>query len=99
VAAVCPRLKTILGSVLLGLHELAGSLLLRTCDSARWKAEHPLNCPKSNEAMEKVVFESVEVDRCTGCFGIWFDAGEFKDFKKRTLLGFLKDLFAKPETG
>jgi Zn-finger nucleic acid-binding protein len=28
--------------------------------------------------MEKVVFEEVEVDRCTGCQGIWFDFQEQK---------------------
>jgi Zn-finger nucleic acid-binding protein len=123
-----------------------------------------MKCPKCNEVMEKVVFESVEVDRCTGCCGLWFDAleaedlkqlagseridvgdrqtgrvfneerqidcpkcavpmirmvvaeqphiryeccklcgglffdaGEFKDFKTKTLADFIKDLFAKPD--
>jgi Zn-finger nucleic acid-binding protein len=26
--------------------------------------------------MERVVFEDIEVDRCDGCGGIWFDLGE-----------------------
>jgi Zn-finger nucleic acid-binding protein len=31
--------------------------------------------------MEKVVFEGVEVDRCTGCQGIWFDFQEQQQLK------------------
>ncbi len=33
-------------------------------------------CPKCQSTMEAVVYEGVEVDRCTSCQGIWFDAGE-----------------------
>ena len=35
-----------------------------------------MNCPKCQAAMETVTFEGVTVDRCTGCQGIWLDAGE-----------------------
>src|SRR4051812_8502221 len=35
-----------------------------------------MNCPKWRAAMAKVEFEGVEVDRCTLCDGIWFDALE-----------------------
>ena len=35
-----------------------------------------MNCPKCKAAMEKVTYEGVEVDRCTGCKGIWFDFRE-----------------------
>ena len=35
-----------------------------------------MNCPKCRAAMAKVAFEGVEVDRCTLCDGIWFDALE-----------------------
>jgi Zn-finger nucleic acid-binding protein len=28
--------------------------------------------------MEKVTFESIAVDRCTGCYGMWFDALELE---------------------
>jgi len=36
----------------------------------------PLNCPKCQARMEAVIADGVEVDRCTECEGIWFDAGE-----------------------
>ncbi len=121
-----------------------------------------MNCPKCNEPMATVTYEDIEVDRCTGCRGIWFDmleadhlkemkgsealddgdpavgrkfnevdridcprcevemlrmvdsrqrhiwleacpvcygiffdAGEFRDFKEETVLDFLRDLWAK----
>ena len=40
-----------------------------------------MQCPKCKASMEKVVFEGVEVDRCTGCQGIWFDFQEQKQLK------------------
>jgi Zn-finger nucleic acid-binding protein len=35
-----------------------------------------MNCPKCSESLEAVDFRGIEVDRCTGCHGIFFDAGE-----------------------
>jgi Zn-finger nucleic acid-binding protein len=33
-------------------------------------------CPKCHNDMEAFVYEGIEVDRCSSCRGIWFDAGE-----------------------
>lgn len=33
--------------------------------------------------MEVVRFEDIEVDRCTGCAGLWFDAHERERLKQR----------------
>jgi PAT family beta-lactamase induction signal transducer AmpG len=35
-----------------------------------------IRCPKCHADMEQFEIEEVEVDRCTRCGGIWFDAGE-----------------------
>ena len=35
-----------------------------------------MRCPKCRTDMEQVDYEGVEIDRCTHCKGIWFDAGE-----------------------
>ncbi|MDH3590221.1 MAG: zf-TFIIB domain-containing protein [Gammaproteobacteria bacterium] len=35
-----------------------------------------MRCPKCRADMEQIVYEGVEVDRCSICSGIWFDAGE-----------------------
>src|SRR3954471_8572011 len=41
-----------------------------------------MNCPKCNAAMEKVTFNQIEIDRCTGCKGLWFDSLELEKLKK-----------------
>ncbi len=40
-----------------------------------------MNCPKCSAPMEKVHYESIEVDRCTDCKGIWFDMLEHEHLK------------------
>jgi len=35
-----------------------------------------MRCPKCRADMEQVDYEGTEIDRCTICKGIWFDAGE-----------------------
>ena len=32
-----------------------------------------MDCPKCESPMKKIQYQSIEVDRCTGCKGIWFD--------------------------
>lgn len=39
----------------------------------------PLQCPKCAAPMEVVQVEATQVDRCTSCHGLWFDALEDKD--------------------
>jgi Zn-finger nucleic acid-binding protein len=35
-----------------------------------------MHCPKCEAAFETFLFEGLELDRCSGCQGIWFDADE-----------------------
>jgi Zn-finger nucleic acid-binding protein len=42
-----------------------------------------MRCPKCRADMEQVVYEGTEIDRCTICQGIWFDAGEIDVFKDK----------------
>jgi uncharacterized protein len=32
-----------------------------------------MTCPKCQATMERVAVGAIDVDRCTGCHGIWFD--------------------------
>lgn len=41
-----------------------------------------LTCPKCAEVMEPIRFGETEVDRCTGCAGIFFDISEHEDLRK-----------------
>ena len=42
-----------------------------------------MRCPKCRADMEQVNYEGTEVDRCTICEGIWFDAGEIELLKNK----------------
>jgi Zn-finger nucleic acid-binding protein len=40
-----------------------------------------MDCPKCQSPMEAVVYESIEVNRCTNCKGLWFDLREQEHLK------------------
>lgn len=37
-----------------------------------------MRCAKCDAALRRIVIDDVEVDRCDGCGGIWFDSGELR---------------------
>jgi len=41
-----------------------------------------MNCPKCSSKFEKITFADIEVDRCLGCQGLWFDMLEKDDLVK-----------------
>jgi Zn-finger nucleic acid-binding protein len=41
-----------------------------------------LKCPKCELAMQPIEYQGVEIDRCPGCFGLWFDAFEHEELKE-----------------
>lgn len=40
-----------------------------------------MKCPKCTAEFETLTIKGVEVDRCTGCNGLWFDMLEQEDLK------------------
>jgi Zn-finger nucleic acid-binding protein len=42
-----------------------------------------MRCPKCRCDMDPVVYDDVEVDRCSSCQGLWFDAGEVGKLRNR----------------
>jgi Zn-finger nucleic acid-binding protein len=41
-----------------------------------------MNCPKCQQSMETVAYEGIEVARCTGCKGLWFEALKAEHLKQ-----------------
>ena len=41
-----------------------------------------LQCPKCKSPMDQVQIERTQVDRCTSCRGLWFDALEDQDVRE-----------------
>jgi len=53
-------------------------------ERARLREAHFMRCPKCGHEMKEETLESVKIDRCTMCEGIFFDAGELEQiFLKR----------------
>ncbi len=42
-----------------------------------------MRCPKCRADMEQIDYQGVEIDRCTICNGIWFDAGEVEMLRNK----------------
>ncbi len=42
-----------------------------------------MNCPRCSGTTEQVDIKSVKVNRCTGCGGTWYEAGELRLLKDR----------------
>jgi Transcription factor zinc-finger len=48
-----------------------------------------LRCPKCEATLETIAFQAIQVERCTGCRGIWLDAGELEQITARETEGWL----------
>lgn len=58
-----------------------------------------IDCPKCHTLMTKMVDPKqthLWYEKCPVCYGIWFDAGEFKDYKEEGLADIFKDIFTGP---
>ena len=56
-----------------------------------------IKCPKCQTKMTKMVDlnqSHIFYEKCPVCYGIWFDAGEFKDYKQETAFEMIKNLLS-----
>jgi Zn-finger nucleic acid-binding protein len=56
-----------------------------------------IDCPKCNVGMIRMVDAGqrhIYYESCPMCFGVYFDAGEFKDYKDESFWDFFKGLFS-----
>jgi len=83
------------------LKDLKGSQSVDTGDPEVGKTYDKIdriNCPKCDEPMIRMVDldqPHIHYESCPTCYGMWFDAGEFTDYKEHTALDFFRDLFTK----
>ena len=60
-----------------------------------------VDCPACRTRMIPMVDlqqPHIHYEACTICHGVFFDAGEFKDYKEKNIVDFFKDLLAKKRT-
>lgn len=43
---------------------------------------HYMHCPKCGMELIEIDYQGIEVDKCSGCEGIWLDAGELEQVSK-----------------
>ena len=83
------------------LKELRGSEQLDSGDpeiGRRYNQVGNIACPRCTAKMLRMVDPKqshIWFESCPVCYGVFFDAGEFTDWKQQTLLDFFRDLFAK----
>jgi Zn-finger nucleic acid-binding protein len=42
-----------------------------------------MTCPKCGEPLKERSFQKISIDQCTGCNGIWLDAGELEQVAEK----------------
>jgi PAT family beta-lactamase induction signal transducer AmpG len=42
-----------------------------------------MRCPKCRSDMEQIMIDDTEIDRCSACHGLWFDAGELSKLRNK----------------
>jgi Zn-finger nucleic acid-binding protein len=63
-----------------------------------YNKKEKVNCPRCLIPMvSKVLIEQkhIRYETCTSCYGVFFDAGEFTDFKEENFLDFIKGIITK----
>lgn len=64
----------------------------------RFNEVDDIKCPDCRCSMIKMVDARqphIWYESCPSCFGVYFDAGEFSDYKEKTVMDFFRELFAK----
>lgn len=67
-------------------------------EGEKYRAMHRIDCPVCHTRMIAMVDRDqphIWYEACTVCYGVFFDAGEFADFKEKTVVDFFRGLFAK----
>jgi len=54
-----------------------------------------MKCPKCGEALKERSFQKKAIDQCTGCGGIWLDAGELEQVAEKDDGSWLGRFWAK----
>ncbi len=84
------------------LKKLKGSEVIDDGDSKIGRENNKIDriqCPSCQTPMIRMVDREqphIWYESCSVCHGVYFDAGEFRDFKSRTLIDIFRDLLAGP---
>ncbi|MCE9589437.1 MAG: zf-TFIIB domain-containing protein [Planctomycetes bacterium] len=83
----------------IALKDIKGSEAIDTGDAAtgrKMDKKANVTCPRCSTKMVQVADvdqHHIVLDACPSCLGVFFDAGEFRDFKVYSFADYLKGLF------
>jgi len=83
------------------LKNMKGSEVIDTGDAkdgAMYDQMDDYSCPKCGGKMVRMVDKDqphIWYERCHSCFGAFFDAGEFRDYKHRSFIDYIGDIFVR----
>ena len=78
-------------------HELLAKLKARQeaeTKAASQKASY-MKCPKCGAPLKERSFQKIAIDQCTGCNGVWLDAGELEQVAEKEEGSWLGRFWAK----
>ncbi len=67
-------------------------------EKIRLQELHHMRCPKCGMELVEIEYKSILIDKCTGCEGIWLDAGELESISELEKTG-LDKLFSAFKRG
>ncbi len=51
---------------------------LAEVEKKKLKELHDMKCPKCGMELIEIDYKSIKIDKCSGCEGVWLDAGELE---------------------
>lgn len=63
---------------------------LKQEEKRQLKELHYMSCPKCGMGLIEIDYKEIKVDKCSGCEGIWLDAGELGKVSKLEETGLYK---------
>lgn len=77
--------------------ELLAKMKLKQESKAKEAAKKSsyMKCPKCGEPLKERSFQKIAIDQCTGCGGIWLDAGELEQVAEKEHAGWLGKFWQK----
>ena len=51
---------------------------LAEVEKKKLKELHDMKCPKCGMELIEIDYKSIKIDKCSGCGGVWLDAGELE---------------------
>jgi hypothetical protein len=62
-------------------------------EKKKLKELHSMKCPKCGMELIEIDYKNIKIDKCSGCEGVWLDAGELEAVSKLEKSG-LEKLFS-----